>query len=539
MYIQDMTFRIHTSISSRDDLTNVIRLLNQNDEVIIEHTLHDAMLSVIYQNDKLAAAYLAVVYMYTRDMPEGQGAATYDFHRTAGIILDQFVEDSNLGEFEADDWGEVEVMVPNLPEGVRAFVHTTDGSDVNIRIYRNNGPLVDDRLWTFTDEDVVPAITTLLEGWDADLASNTLPSDTQDNSATLSYGDVHFVYALDMTTEGRTQRRAIMQIIIGERLVAEQRIHENTQPLMYFVMEVFNMLALRFNVGQVAGINAEDRVTLLNAISAFIGGHLAMPDQVQIAAGMQYMHEGSVTDEVTYVLSHQLLENNQLRATYQFNVMVDETMRRSITMVDTVDYLQNPMTPLEFFNNFQEDLRRELQLKRSFDIAMIAAIDTANGLGKDGDLLFRINEDLQYFKSQTEYNPIIMGRKTYESLPHPLPNRLNIVLTTNPVEKHTTMSGVRFVNSKEDALAAAVGYLSESGGDKIWIIGGASVYELFLQDAKEIHLTTIAADREDADTFFPAMSMSGWTPERMFDEDQFFTREGEEISYNRYIMKRN
>ena len=343
MHIQDMTFRIlvatDTAVSSTG---NVLYLVNQNDEVVIEHSITDETLNDIsnggdYDSDefkKAAAAYLYTCYLYTRDYPEGKGAASYDFHRTAGIILMQFVDEEGLGEFEPDDWNRAEVMVPGLPESTRAFVFSNDGSDINIRIYRQDRGLVNDRLFTYGDEETVPSIEEMLAQWDADVTPTADP--VQENAASISFGDVSFIYTLDMSKEGREQRKAIMQVVIGDRLVTQQKVHENTQPLMYYMMEVFNMLALRMTVGPVEGINAQDRVTLLTAISGFVGGHLAMPDQVQIAEGMQYMHEGAISDEVTYMVSHQLIADNHLRATYQFNTVVDETMRRSITMCDEV-----------------------------------------------------------------------------------------------------------------------------------------------------------------------------------------------------------
>ncbi|ANJ64934.1 putative dihydrofolate reductase [Erwinia phage vB_EamM_Special G] len=545
MHIQDMTFHLRVDTHVNPGPTyNTLRLVNQDEAVVIEHpitigALNDMSNGGDYDSDefkKAAAAFLYTAYLYTRDYPEGKGAASYDFHRTAGIILAQYLDEEHLGEFEPDDWNREEIRVPGNPDGVSAFVFSNDGSDINIRIYRQDRGLVNERLFTYSDEETVPSIEEMLAQWDADVAPAVDP--VQENAASISFGDVSFIYTLDMSKEGREQRKAIMQVVIGDRLVAQQKVHENTQPLMYYMMEVFNMLALRMTVGPVEGINAQDRVTLLTAISGFVGGHLAMPDQVQIAEGMQYMHEGAISDEVTYMVSHQLIADNHLRATYQFNTVVDETMRRSITMCDEVSYLENPMSPQAFFTAYQADLSRELKLSRMFDIAMIAAIDRGQGLGKDNELLYRIKEDMKYFKEMTLHSPVIMGRKTYESLPNPLVDRLNIVITTAPTNTYTTRSGVVFVNSKEEALLHAKGYLAEHGGDKIWIIGGASIYAAFLPDAKEIHLTTIGTEREDADTFFPEVDLRQFNAARQFEEDQVFEREGETFGYNRVILTR-
>ncbi len=136
-------------------------------------------------------------------------------------------------------------------------------------------------------------------------------------------------------------------------------------------------------------------------------------------------------------------------------------------------------------------------------IRMIAAIGRNRELGKGNDLLWKIPDDLKRFKELTRGHPIVMGRKTYESLPvRPLPGRTNIVITRQNVEeKYGGEPSVTCVGSWEEALRVAT---TAAGADEIFVIGGAQIYAMALEYADVLHLTQIDAEAPDADTFFPA-----------------------------------
>lgn len=123
----------------------------------------------------------------------------------------------------------------------------------------------------------------------------------------------------------------------------------------------------------------------------------------------------------------------------------------------------------------------------------------ANGvIGKDGDLPWRLPADLKRFKSLTTGKPMIMGRKTFESLPGLLPGRRHIVLTRHD---EFAAEGAEIAHSAKDALAMA-------GDGDIAIIGGAAIYDVFLPDAHRVELTQLHADY-DGDTFMPELG-SEW-----------------------------
>lgn len=140
---------------------------------------------------------------------------------------------------------------------------------------------------------------------------------------------------------------------------------------------------------------------------------------------------------------------------------------------------------------------------------MIAAIGQKNEIGLDNKLLWNSKSELEHFKQLTLGKPIIMGRKTFESLPDILPGREHIVITSDAfkhgVESCGDLGVAIFVPSLEEALSMC----SDYGDDEVLIIGGASIYEQALPLADELHISHIDWTGE-ADTFFPVIDRSVW-----------------------------
>ena len=133
---------------------------------------------------------------------------------------------------------------------------------------------------------------------------------------------------------------------------------------------------------------------------------------------------------------------------------------------------------------------------------MIAAMGKNRVIGKDNDMPWHLPADLQHFKKTTLGCPIIMGRKTYDSIGRPLPGRLNIILSRNTQLK---IEGCSIVNSLDDALGLA----KQQNVDEVFITGGAHLYDTFLKDADRLYLTLI--DKEfDGDTYFPDYTQLKW-----------------------------
>lgn len=138
---------------------------------------------------------------------------------------------------------------------------------------------------------------------------------------------------------------------------------------------------------------------------------------------------------------------------------------------------------------------------------IIAALSENNVIGKDNSLPWNISEDLKRFKKLTNNNAIVMGRKTYESVGRPLPNRYNLVLSKGGL----IIPGTSVVDSLESAYLDA----SNNGYDKIFVCGGASVYEEALKDADRMFLTRVH-DKIVGDTYFPEVNWNEW---KLVNED--------------------
>ena len=134
---------------------------------------------------------------------------------------------------------------------------------------------------------------------------------------------------------------------------------------------------------------------------------------------------------------------------------------------------------------------------------LIVAIADNYAIGRKNQLLWHISEDLQYFKKTTTGCPVIMGRTTFESIGRPLPGRTNIVLTRRP----EPIPGTVCVDSMEAAYAAA--------GDvpRVFVIGGASVYQAAIDTMDRLFVTHIRTTIPDADAHFPEINTDIWTVE--------------------------
>tara|TARA_Y100000590_G_scaffold76174_1_gene84273 strand:+ start:185 stop:667 length:483 start_codon:yes stop_codon:yes gene_type:complete len=133
-------------------------------------------------------------------------------------------------------------------------------------------------------------------------------------------------------------------------------------------------------------------------------------------------------------------------------------------------------------------------------ISLIAAFTEEGVIGKDGKIPWTLKEDLKHFRNKTEGSSIVMGRKTYESIGRPLPNRLNIVMTKNP----KMLEGVKEVSNRKEALEIASSYSNE-----VFIIGGEKIYEEFLPLATKMYLTKIDI-KTKGDAFFPKWNVNDW-----------------------------
>ena len=155
--------------------------------------------------------------------------------------------------------------------------------------------------------------------------------------------------------------------------------------------------------------------------------------------------------------------------------------------------------------------------------SIIAAIGKNNELGKDNDLIWHLKEDMKFFKETTMGHPVVMGRKTFESLPKVLPGRTNIVLSrSNNFPKEVLV----FKNIDE------LNDYYKNNNEEIFIIGGASIYNKFINLSDKLYLTLIDDECKDADTYFPSFDENDYYKEILSEVHE------EDICYKHVLYKR-
>ena len=138
---------------------------------------------------------------------------------------------------------------------------------------------------------------------------------------------------------------------------------------------------------------------------------------------------------------------------------------------------------------------------KSNSLSIAVAISENYAIGKNNQLLWHMPADLKFFKKTTSGHTVIMGRKTFDSVGKPLPNRRNIVITRDLTLK---IDGVEVVNSLDEAIL-----ITKNEAKPIFIIGGAEIYKQALPKTDTLYLTTIHHNF-DADTFFPHLDSNEW-----------------------------
>lgn len=146
-------------------------------------------------------------------------------------------------------------------------------------------------------------------------------------------------------------------------------------------------------------------------------------------------------------------------------------------------------------------------------IVLVVAVASNGVIGRDGDLPWRLPSDLKRFKQLTLGKPVVMGRRTWDSIGRPLPGRPNIVITRDPA---FSAPGAQVVASLDDALAAARREAETLGVDEICVIGGGQIYAQVFDRADILHVTHVEADVE-GDTRFPDIDPASF--EKVVEEE--------------------
>lgn len=161
-------------------------------------------------------------------------------------------------------------------------------------------------------------------------------------------------------------------------------------------------------------------------------------------------------------------------------------------------------------------------------ISLVVAASTNNVIGKNNQLLWSLPNDMKFFKNTTWAMPVLMGRKTFESLGKPLPGRLNIVITR---QKDWKPEGATIVHSLEDAIqAAAAAHYKEA-----FVIGGGEIFKEAMAVADKLFMTRVDADLE-GDAFFPVIDTTQW---QIVSEDSRTPDAKHAYAYHFQLWKKN
>lgn len=150
-------------------------------------------------------------------------------------------------------------------------------------------------------------------------------------------------------------------------------------------------------------------------------------------------------------------------------------------------------------------------------ISIIVAVDLNNAIGNKNDLLWHLSEDLKYFKKVTSGHPVIMGRKTYESIGRPLPGRRNIVLTSGNITEQEKEHAVSLIKDKSVTsfeVATDINDIiaeSKRSDNEFFVMGGGQLYKQMFTVADRLYITRIFSEAAYADTYFPHIDGKEWS----------------------------
>ncbi|MEF9985783.1 MAG: dihydrofolate reductase [Bacteroidales bacterium] len=166
-------------------------------------------------------------------------------------------------------------------------------------------------------------------------------------------------------------------------------------------------------------------------------------------------------------------------------------------------------------------------------LSLIVAVAKNNAIGRKNELLWHISQDLKYFKATTTGHPVIMGRKTYESVGRPLPGRRNIVVTRGSevtgAIKNKEVTTLETINSLDRVIDIA------RGKEEFFVMGGGQLYKQTFAKADRLYVTKIYAEATDADTFFPEIKEEEW---RVINSSEIHTDEENGVNFQFIVYEK-
>lgn len=466
------------------------------------------------------------------------------------LILNTLKAQTGQEDFLTADWQGVsyECVDYETPQPVYSTFTTTDGYDLTVRYM---SPGVAWRETVVRSEDTIPTAeemyNQLFNGAEKEWVSNGMI--THDG----------MTYSFDQAASAlfTVNRRLQIRDETGKLIYDDEDV--KGLGIVDAAASLHRQMQLGMWYGAIAEVPNELKLTLSNNVAHLLQDMFGMGEYLELEDGASHSIRGSV-DDLQCLISHTYMaEANKVRADFRF---FTNTQPWSIEFSDSFSFDEPPMMVVDVYNRHRAQIRGGLGLDlpeaeihslgdipfenrdvgyesvmqpftpvtpeeeaayyqdEEEDMAgdplmvtQVVAVGPRGGIGMGNDLLFRIKEDLRFFKQVTTDHVVIMGRKTFESIGRPLPNRQNIVVTTDPEyvlnlytpENDQQYDNLHCVTSIEEAVMLG-GRLAMAvyGNNELMVIGGAGIYQQFMPMTQRILMTSISnGDDSHADVFYP------------------------------------
>lgn len=507
------------------------------------------------------------------------------------LILNTLKSLTGQDDFLTADWEGVtyECVDYQTPQPVYSTYTTKDGYDLHVRF------MTPGMAWQEMDvkhDEVMPT--------EQDLYDRLTGKGAQEwvsNGSILHDG---LLYNFDAAASAVFTMKRRLQIVVegGDLIFSDEEVQG--PGIIDVLVDLHRKFELRMNYGEVEALSDEHRLLISNNIAHLLSDMFGMGEYLELVDGLNNSVRGAINNEVQCLITHTFMaDSNRIRADFRFFTMNQQwSVEHSVSfgfdeavpfVTDIYQYnaaqirfglgLDSTEAPITTLSDIPFDNRdygatptgevpapmfmpvdNEQLLQEDPDnaeagdpvlVTAVVAVGPRGGIGHGSDLLFRIKEDMKFFKETTTGHVVIMGRKTFESIGRPLPNRQNIVVTTDPEyvlnlytpENDQHYDNLHCVTSIEEAvhLGARLANTVYSNNE-LMVIGGAEIYKQFMPMTQRILMTSINGDDSHADVFFPLAPeeiQAGWIARILNSTQEVILDDGvSNLTYERYELTR-
>lgn len=532
-----------------------------------------------------------LAYFYLESLYYRGCATSHKYNESIFTLILNTLRATGRDDFITADWTGVRYEVAEqASSGATVYVTatTTDGFDLTLN-YMSPGLARQETIIRHQDE--IPSIDELYAGLSGKREKEWV------NNGTILFNGLVFNYDSAATAMFTMNHRLQIFEEGGELLLSDEDVQGSG--LLDILISLYRKLQLRMVYGEIEALSNEQRLLLSTNLGELLSSAFGMSEYLEMVDGVSVAIRGSINNEIQCAITHTYLaDTDRVRADFRFftmsqswmvehsvtfgpdeeEVFVTDAYNRNTAQIraglglDVVDQPINTLNDLPFDNRdfggvpqntdgmmftpvtneqMLEEYPDEAEAGEPLNVTAVVAVGPAGGIGIGSDLLFRIKEDLQFFKQVTSGHVVIMGRKTFESIGKPLPNRQNIVITTDPEyvlnlytpENDKQYDNLHCVTSIEEAVRLG-GRLANTvyNNNELMVIGGATIYDQFMPFTQRILMTSVNASDSHADVFFPlsGADIELWWQARTLNETQEGTLDdtGVTVTYDRYELTR-